>query len=205
MQHKRHWDEVYLERGADQVSWYQERPEPSLGLIEDCGIGRRDAIVDIGGGASNLVDHLLAAGYTDLTVLDLSPAALALAQGRLGPDAERVRWIAADVTRHGFERRYALWHDRAVFHFLVTEEERERYREAVASALAPGGCLIVATFALDGPERCSGLPVQRYGAESLAAAMGPEFRLEDSRPHLHRTPKGVEQSFVFCRLRHVAA
>jgi len=201
MDHKQHWDEVYAQKAEDAVSWFQPRPETSLALIASAGLTQTDALIDVGGGASRLVDALLSEGFTDVTVLDIAAAALEKSRTRLGKDADRVRWIAADVTRWTPERRYRLWHDRAVFHFLTTPAERLAYRRALEAALEPGGTAIIASFALDGPERCSGLPVQRYAPETLAAELGPAFRLKGFRREEHRTPAGKIQRFQYSLFR----
>lgn len=200
MDRRAHWEQVYEEKAPDAVSWFQPRPETSLALVSQLGLARDAALIDVGGGASNLVDHLLDAGFTDLTVLDLSGRALAHARARLGERAHRVRWVEADVTTASFERTFQLWHDRAVFHFLVDAQDRARYRERLTAAVAPGGHAIVATFAEDGPERCSGLPVVRYAPEALAHELGEAFTLQASHRELHRTPAGRDQSFVYCVL-----
>lgn len=194
---KQHWEGVYRTKTADQTSWYQARPEPSLELIRRAGVGADAAIIDIGGGASTLVDHLLEAGYRDLTVLDLSGAALDQARRRLGPAANAVNWIEADATEFKPPRRYELWHDRAAFHFLTAAEARDGYRRALTSGLAAGGHAVIATFAPDGPARCSGLEVVRYDAAGLAAELGADFRLLASVWQSHRTPQGREQRFGF--------
>lgn len=197
-----HWQNVYDNKGEGEVSWFQDRPEPSLELIEAAAAGGADAaIVDIGGGAARLVDALVERGFRDVTVLDLSPAALAAARARLGEAANRVSWIAADVTRWQPERRYDVWHDRAAFHFLTDADDRRRYVDCLKRALDPGGAVIIGTFAPDGPEKCSGLPVMRHDAGSLREALGPGFDLVDSRPHLHLTPWGSEQRFQFSTFR----
>lgn len=201
MDSKQHWDEVYAQKADDAVSWFQPRPQIALALIQTAGLDKSDPIIDVGGGASRLVDGLLAAGFTDVTVLDIAAAALQKSCARLGKDAERVQWIAADITRWQPERRYRLWHDRAVFHFLTTPTERLAYRRALGAALAPGGTAVIASFAPDGPERCSGLPVQRYSPETLAAELGVAFRLLDSRREEHLTPAGKVQRFQYSVLR----
>lgn len=193
-----HWNRVYKARGAQGVSWFADRPEPSLSLLRDLS-APGDAIVDIGGGASRLVDELLEAGYCDLTVLDLSRAALAAARARLGPRAGDVHWIVADVTRWQPVRRYRLWHDRAAFHFLTDAAAWAAYVAVLGRALAPGSHAVIATFADDGPDRCSGLPVMRYAPEALAEELerhAPgDFVPVRALRHAHRTPDGVEQSF----------
>lgn len=204
MTSKKHWDDTYEQRGSANVSWFRQHLDLSFALIRQVAPSRDAAIIDIGGGASTLVDDLLAANYHDVTVLDLSSAALAVARNRLGSAGTGVTWIDGDITKVELPAsRYDLWHDRAVFHFLTSPIERERYVAAIRHALKPGGHVIMATFALDGPEKCSGLPVARYGAGSLHAQFGEQFELLDSRPETHVTPAGKEQRFVycFCRMR----
>jgi len=195
-----HWQNVYLTKGEQQVSWTQQVPEPSLSLIEK--FAPRDAsIIDIGGGASHLVDALRQRGYEAITVLDLSQAALDTSRQRLGPDAAKVQWIAADITQWRPRTAFDIWHDRAAFHFLVDESDRVAYLAALHAGVKRGGHAIIATFALDGPEKCSGLPVQRYDPESLSKTIGPAFELIDQRAHRHTTPWGAVQSFQFSVLR----
>ena len=202
---KTHWEAVYAQRTPDSVSWFQPHAEHSLELIARAGLTRDAAIIDVGGGASTLADDLLARGYHDLTVLDLSAAALAAAQVRLGDDARRVSWVEADITAVDLPRqRYDLWHDRAVFHFLIRPEQRAAYRAALAAGLADDGAAIIATFAPDGPETCSGLAVERYDARGLADAIGPGFRLEADWREEHTTPWGAVQAFTWCLLRRRA-
>jgi len=192
-----HWQKVYATKAPTEVSWYQPVPERSLALIRDTGVPPDAPLLDVGAGASTLVDQLLAAGYTDLTVLDISGTALATAQARLGAAAARVRWVEADITRFTPERRYALWHDRAVFHFLVEPDRRQRYLDTLGAALALGGHLILATFGPQGPTRCSGLPVQRYAAAELDALLAPRYRLVRSEIEDHLTPAGQPQQFLY--------
>lgn len=199
-----HWQGVYATKAETGVSWYQETPSPSLELLQVAGATPESAVIDIGGGASMLVDRLLAQGYRDLSVLDISDAALAVARKRIGPQALQVDWIAADVTTWHPSRSYDVWHDRAAFHFLVGDSDRAAYVERLRAALRKGGHAIVGTFAPDGPERCSGLPVRRHDAESLAVALGPGFRLVDSRRDDHVTPWGVVQHFHFGTFRREA-
>lgn len=202
---KTHWEEVYAQRTPDSVSWFQPHAEHSLELIAHAGLARDAAIIDVGGGASTLVDDLLARGYHDLTVLDLSAAALAVAQARLGDDARQVSWVEADITAVDLpSQRYDLWHDRAVFHFLTDAAQRHAYVERVLQSVKPGGHVIVATFAEDGPDRCSGLPVMRYGAETLHAEFGAPFELLEHSRETHHTPGGVVQQFVYCYCRRSA-
>ena len=192
-----HWENVYETKGEREVSWFQESPAPSLDLIALTGATTSSAIVDIGGGASRLVDALLAEGHQDVTVLDLSAAALAAARERLGRDADRVKWIVADVTAWRPEARYDVWHDRAAFHFLNAPEEQAAYIERLRQGLKVGGYAIIGTFALDGPEKCSGLPVTRHSADTIGALLGSEFVLRDTRRHQHKTPWDSVQSFQF--------
>ncbi len=201
MDRKNHWDKIYSARAPDELSWYQAHPEMSLRLIRDSGVGAGESLIDIGGGASRLVDKLLDAGYGKVAVLDISAAALAAAQARLGARAGEVRWLAQDVTTFAPPEKYALWHDRAVFHFLTEAADRQAYLAAVHAALQSGGQLVVATFAPDGPEMCSGLPVVRYSAESLAKEVGEDFELLESCGETHATPGGMKQSFSYCRFR----
>ncbi|MBV8699046.1 class I SAM-dependent methyltransferase [Bradyrhizobium sp.] len=192
-----HWEAVYSHKGDQEVSWFQENPEPSLELIAHAGATPASGIIDIGGGASRLVDALLSRGFKNLSVLDLSEAALAKARARLGESATKVRWIAADVTTWQPEARYDLWHDRAAFHFLTEPEGQRAYVERLKLALRGGGHAIIATFALDGPEKCSGLPVARHSAETIGALLGAEFASVDTRRHEHTTPWGSVQKFQF--------
>lgn len=203
---KTHWEAVYAQRTPDSVSWFQPHAEHSLELIARAGLTRDAAIIDVGGGASTLADDLLARGYHDLTVLDLSAAALAAAQVRLGDDARRVSWVETDITAVDLPRqRYDLWHDRAVFHFLTDAAQRHAYVEGVLQSVKPGGHVIVATFAEDGPDRCSGLPVMRYGADTLHAEFGAPFELLEHSRETHHTPGGAVQQFVYCYCRRSAS
>jgi trans-aconitate methyltransferase len=195
-----HWDRVYGGRAATEVSWHQAHPTMSIRMIQALDPSPDDPVIDIGGGVSRLTGELLTRGFRDLTVLDLSPAALKEARGLLGDDAERVRWIEHDLLTWPADRRYGLWHDRAVFHFLVDAEQRARYRAVLRSALWPGGGIVVATFAPDGPESCSGLPVARYDTEELVAAIGGGLVVATEQEE-HRTPAGVIQPFTWVALR----
>ncbi len=192
-----HWENVYRTKGEREVSWFQEIPSTSSELIRSVGATRHSAIIDIGGGASRLVDALVAEGYQAVTVLDLSESALAAAKARLGQSAARVTWIAADVVKWPPLQRYDVWHDRAAFHFLTDAADRSAYVECLREALRPGGYAVIATFALDGPERCSGLPVIRYDAASLGEVLGDDFNLVETRRHDHHTPMGGTQRFQF--------
>lgn len=197
MSSRQHWETVYREKPEDTVSWFQAHPSVSLELIH-AHAAPGGALIDVGGGASRLVDHLLAEGYSDLTVLDIAETALDHARARLGAAAaSRVEWLVADVTAWRPARRYGLWHDRAVFHFLTEPAQRDAYREALAAGLAPGAYAIIASFGPDGPERCSGLLVRRYSPDSLAAELGPRFQLLESRVEEHLTPAGRVQRFQY--------
>jgi SAM-dependent methyltransferase len=199
-----HWEAVYATKAENEVSWFQDNPAPSLEAIALTGARPASAIIDIGGGASRLVDHLLALGFVDVTVLDLSAAALDAAKARLGTQAAGVRWLVADVTTWEPTASYDVWHDRAAFHFLTGENDRAAYVARLERALKPGGYAIIATFALDGPERCSGLPVLRYDAESLGCVLGPAFKLIHTGRHEHATPWDSRQVFQFSVFRHEA-
>jgi SAM-dependent methyltransferase len=200
-----HWQRVYAERGPDEMSWTEAVPEVSLALIEEADLPREAAILDVGGGASHLARELLRAGYTDLTVADISPGALEQAAAEIGADAERVAWVEADVRGHDFGRRFDLWHDRAVFHFMVEPEDRAAYLATLERALRPGGHLVVATFGPEGPTECSGLPVRRYDAAALSDALGPHYEPISSRLVAHRTPSGREQQFHYAHMRRVGS
>ncbi len=198
-----HWEGVYTSKGESDVSWFQDNPALSLELIAAIAPPPNAAIVDIGGGASRLVDRLVEKGFEAVTVLDLSGAALAAAKVRLGGRAAEVRWLVADATTWEPPQAYDIWHDRAAFHFLTAEPDRTAYVARLRRALKSGGHAIIATFAPDGPERCSGLPVVRYDAASLGRTLGREFELVDTRRQLHATPWGSTQSFQFSVFRHV--
>jgi 2-polyprenyl-3-methyl-5-hydroxy-6-metoxy-1,4-benzoquinol methylase len=200
MDMQEHWEHVYGAKAPDQVSWFRPHLETSRGLIERASRGNRAvSIIDVGGGASTLVDDLIASGYRDLTVLDISPTALHLAQQRLGDAARPVRWLPADVLQSILPARaYDIWHDRAVFHFLTTPDERAGYVRNVAAAVRPGGHVIVSTFGPEGPMKCSGLDVMRYDADALHGEFGARFRLVESLKELHRTPFGTTQQFLYC-------
>jgi len=198
---KSHWQQVYLNKGEQEVSWTQPSPEPSLGLIERFAGSRHASIIDIGGGASRLVDALCERGYQAVAVLDLSEAALATARQRLGSRGTSVQWITADVTVWEPPQRYDIWHDRAAFHFLVGASDRQAYVGRLSRGVRAGGYAIIATFAPDGPEKCSGLPVQRYDPAGLKETLGEAFDLVEHHAHRHLTPWGAPQSFQFSVLR----
>jgi trans-aconitate methyltransferase len=199
-----HWDNVYATKGESEVSWYQDNPAISLEMIRAASSDHRAGIIDIGGGASRLVDALLQDGYRDVAVLDLSANALDAAKRRMGPAAAAVDWIVADATAWRPARSYEVWHDRAAFHFLTDPHDRAAYVERLRSAVAPRGHVIIATFAPDGPEKCSGLPVQRHDSASLAAELGPEFELVETRREMHHTPWNSTQAFQFSRFRRLS-
>jgi len=199
MSRKTHWEHVYQTKAADAVSWYRPHLEQSLALIAHAAGDHAAAIIDVGGGESTLVDDLLADGYRDVTVLDISPTAIEVARKRLGNNAARVTWLAADITAAELPaHRYDVWHDRAVFHFLTEPQQRAAYVRQVARAVKPGGHVIVATFGPEGPQQCSGLEVERYDADALHDEFGSHFRLMDSATELHETPFGTTQQFVYC-------
>jgi SAM-dependent methyltransferase len=201
---KSHWEKVYGTRAVDTVSWFQPHAERSLKLIRELGIAKEGGILDVGGGASVLVDDLLDDGYVNLSVLDISGAALAAARTRLGLRATRIAWLEADITLAELPRHcYGLWHDRAVFHFLTTPEQREAYVRQVLHAVRPDGHVIIATFAEDGPTECSGLPVVRYDAEHLHDEFGAHFELLGHEREQHLTPAGRIQSFLYCYCRRL--
>ena len=194
-----HWDKIYTQKAPDQVSWCRPHLEASLALIELAGSGPSASIIDVGAGESTLVDDLLARGYSNVTVLDISQAAIAASRKRLGDTAEHVRWLVADITQAELEpSAYDVWHDRAVFHFLTTAADRRAYVRQVVRAVRRGGHVIVSAFGPEGPTRCSGLDVVRYDAESLHAEFGASFRLISSSRQLHETPFGTTQQFLYC-------
>ena len=199
MSTQEHWDQVYLSKDPLEVSWHQVRPEMSLALIKATGVQHRQRIVDVGGGASVLVDSLLAEGFTDVSVLDISSAALEHAEKRLGHRADKVSWIVTDATDFHQSRKYAVWHDRAVFHFLTQATDRQRYVVGLRAALESGGQVIIGTFAPDGPQKCSGLEVRRYDAATIAAELGDDFELVEEQTEIHVTPWGSEQKFNWFR------
>ena len=201
MADKTHWENIFSTKTDDQVSWFQPHLHTSLRLIDQTGIGTASQVIDVGGGTSTLVDDLLARGFQP-TVLDLAAAALNKSRQRLGTLADQVTWIEGDVTTVPLPPlSFDLWHDRAVFHFLTHAEDRRNYVAQVIDALKPNGHLIVATFALDGPERCSNLDVVRYSASSLQSEFGDSFVLRESLREEHQTPFGTQQAFVYCHFQ----
>jgi SAM-dependent methyltransferase len=199
-----HWGAVYASRPEDQVSWYEPVPSISLRFVREAIQSGGRSLIDIGGGASTLVDHLVDLDLDRVTVLDVAAGALATARKRLGDKASRVEWIEGDVTAVRDVGRFDIWHDRALLHFLTDADDRDRYRALCERTLLPGGTAIIATFAPDGPTKCSGLQVQRYGEADLVKLCGPTFNLVESVPHLHTTPGGSEQRFMYAAFRRVA-
>lgn len=201
MNRQTHWNAVYETKGARDLSWFEDEPGMSLRMLEACGLTPETCVLDVGGGDSRLVDHLVARGLRCVTVLDVSGAALQRARDRLGDAASVPVWLEADVTGAWSIAPVDIWHDRAVFHFLTEAGDRARYREHLEQCVKPGGFAIVATFAPDGPDRCSGLPVARYSPESLQRELGQAFTLVESASHVHATPWNAAQSFQYARFR----
>jgi SAM-dependent methyltransferase len=197
---KSHWDGVYAGKSPLEVSWYQQNPTLSLKLIRDTGLEKEAPLIDVGGGASVLVDVLLDVGHTSLTVLDISAGALAHAQRRLGDKAHLVEWIETDVTAFDPPRLYRLWHDRAVFHFLTDVADQVRYVETLKRSLQPGGHAIIMTFAVGGPKKCSGLDIVQYDSEKLLGVLGSGFELLETGHETHLTPGGGQQKFAWFHL-----
>jgi 2-polyprenyl-3-methyl-5-hydroxy-6-metoxy-1,4-benzoquinol methylase len=199
MDTRSYWEKVYKTKDPEKVSWYRPHLETSLDLIQRAAGGYSASIIDVGGGESTLVDDLVAKGYEDITVLDVSETAITVTRKRLGLAADRVHWLTADITAAHLEPfAYDVWHDRAVFHFLTTPEHQIAYVRNVGNAVKPGGYVIISTFGPAGPARCSGLEVMRYDAESLHDQFGVRFRLVESSKELHRTPFGTTQQFLYC-------
>jgi 2-polyprenyl-3-methyl-5-hydroxy-6-metoxy-1,4-benzoquinol methylase len=202
MDTKEHWDHVYLTKKADAVSWYRPHLETSLSLIERAASSRTSALIDVGGGESTLVDDLLLRGYQNVSVLDVSQTAINVSRQRLGSAAERVQWLVGDITDIELKQgAYDVWHDRAVFHFLITHEQRLAYVRQVARSVKHGGHVIVSTFGPEGPTKCSGLEVVRYDEGTLHDEFGARFQLIESSKELHRTPLGTTQQFLYCYCR----
>lgn len=201
-----HWEKVYQTKLPDAVSWYRPHLERSLDFIRRAAPNRSAAIIDVGGGESTLVDDLLAEGFADVTVLDISQTAMEVAKQRLGAVAGKVDWLVADITEAALpEQRYDVWHDRAVFHFLTDPQHRIAYVRQVARALKPGGHVIIATFGPEGPLQCSGLDVARYDADALHDEFGTSFQLVESDLELHKTPAEKNQQFLYCFCKLVRA
>src|SRR5688572_3227185 len=203
MNRQDHWNAIYRLKGGREVSWFEAAPTVSLEMIQASGIVPETSVLDIGGGESRLVDALIAIGLRRLAVLDISAEALEHARNRLGPAGKSVTWIEADVTGAWTADPVDIWHDRAVFHFLTDSADRARYMRKLNELVKPHGTAIIATFALDGPEMCSGLPVVRYSPETLTAELGDDFALVETRRHVHTTPRGTTQSFQYVRFRRL--
>ena len=204
MHAKKHWESVYTAKGQKEVSWYRPHLDTSLALIEHLIPSHTAAIIDVGAGASSLVDDLAQRRYANITVLDISETALRAAKERLGPDSARIQWLAADVCETDLPPDYYdLWHDRAVFHFLTLPEQRTSYVARAAASVKRNGHLIIATFGPEGPRRCSGLDTVRYDATTLEAEFGAQFALTESRIEWHTTPSGIQQQFLYCVLKRV--
>ena len=205
MNQKDHWEQVYSTKLTQKLGWYVPHLQTSLSWIKGLNLAVGAPIIDVGGGASTLVDDLLEAGYRSITVLDISKKAVSTAKARLGKRAELATWLEGDITSVDLPKHYfELWHDRAVFHFLTEQKQQRKYRENLKKALKPGGHLIVGTFAPEAPAKCSGLPVQRYSPEQLEDTLGGEFELKRHHKELHITPGGVEQMFLYCQFRRTA-
>lgn len=199
---KSHWENIYASKASNAVSWYQESPDKSLELIAKSRILKSAIIIDVGGGASTLVDNLLARKYLQITVLDLSKNALQLARERLGEAGNKVTWLEADIlTTQLPAQQFNLWHDRAVFHFLTRKEDRKKYIDQLKNALKPGGHVVIATFSLEGPPKCSGLETAHYDSNSLHDELGSDFELMESASEDHRTPFDTTQKFIYCLFR----
>jgi ubiquinone/menaquinone biosynthesis C-methylase UbiE len=196
---KDHWERVYQKHAPTEVGWYQAYPETSLKLINNTGVGHDSRIIDVGGGTSKLSEHLLHQGYKELTVLDISSNSIKKAKSQLGEKSSRINWIEGDVARYGFVEHYDVWHDRAVFHFLTKDGDRKGYVNSLNQVLKLYGHLIIATFSLEAPPKCSGLSVVRYSPETLQNELGDNFNLVETLVEDHATPSGVKQNFIFCR------
>ncbi len=202
---KTHWEHIYQTRPSDEMGWFQPTPALSLDLIRQCHLAPKDSIIDVGGGASTLVDHLLKAGYQSVTVLDIAPAALQMARARLGESAEKVHWLEADATDFALGHQVHLWHDRAAFHFLTQADDRHAYSANLRKTLLPGGHLIVAAFAPGGPKQCSNLDIVQYDGRKISVELGHAFELQQTRQEIHTTPAGVAQQFNYFLFRHTPA
>ena len=200
-----HWERVWTACGPEAMSWFQAEPEISLELIRGASKGTSGRIIDVGGGASRLVDILLDSGYSNISVLDVSRTALSIARERLGGHGQDIEWLCGDVRSFAPPHTFDVWHDRAVFHFLRDPADRIGYRGTLGRAVPPGGNAVLATFGPEGPERCSGLPVVRYDAASLSAELGEMWELVETREETHRTPSGVDQQFIYGRFRRIDA
>lgn len=202
MNRKNHWENVYETKNVDQVSWYRDHLDNSLTMIINTNVSKDAAIIDVGGGSSTLVDDLLQHGFADVSILDISGKALANSKERLGQQSESVEWMEADITQISLpENHYEVWHDRAVFHFLTYEYDRRKYVELVKKSLKVGGHIIVASFGLNGPKKCSGLDVVQYSPDSMHDEFGKSFELVKSISETHETPFNTSQEFIYCYCR----
>jgi hypothetical protein len=196
-----HWDDVYNRRAPTEVSWFESKPNWSLGAITSAGLDLPSPIIDVGGGASTLADELIRHGFCDVSVLDISEAVLANVRVRLAAAANSIHFIQTDITRFEPARAYALWHDRAVFHFLTTAQDRDAYRRALREGTSCGSHVLISTFGPQGPQRCSGLDTVRYDSAALARELGDDFQLIDASIDVHTTPGGNEQQFLHARFK----
>jgi len=202
MSRKEHWENVYQTKGRNEVSWFREHLDTSMRLISNTGVGKDASIIDVGGGNSTLVDDLLDSGFVDVSVLDISANAIDGSKERLGAKANGVDWVVADVTSAELPvEKFDVWHDRAVFHFLTAEDDRRKYVELVMRSLKPDGHIIVASFSLEGPQKCSGLDVMRYSPETMHNEFGRPFQLVESLVEIHNTPFSTTQEFIYCYCR----
>ena len=198
---KDHWKDIYNKKTPNELSWFQKQPTKSLEFIEASGLNKDASIIDVGGGESTLVDYLLDEGYRNISVLDISSEALEYDKKRLGERASQIEWLETDVRTFQPKRMYKLWHDRAVFHFLTLEKDRQSYLQTLTKALSPGGTLIIASFTIGGPKKCSNLEVVQYDAESLSLFLGKSFELKETETESHQTPWNTEQNFIYCRFQ----
>ena len=197
MSRKKHWDRIYTDKTPLEVSWFQEEPLLSLQLIESTVSDHNAAIIDVGGGVSHLVDHLLHKGYSNLAVLDISSSAIEHTKSRLGKQASHVEWFVEDITQFKSPRKFECWHDRAVFHFLTNENDRKHYVDCLNHSVIVGGQVIIATFAIGGPEKCSGLDIVQYDENKIKQVLGDNYQLVELKHELHVTPNKKEQNFVY--------
>lgn len=199
---KLHWENVYKDKSSIDVSWYQKEPLLSLELIHESKPANDEGIIDIGGGASVLIDHLHREGFTKLAVLDISSNALLSSQKRLGTSADDIEWFESDITLFKSPHQFSIWHDRAVFHFLTNQSDREKYVEVLKQTLCPGGYIIIAAFAIGGPEKCSGLDIEQYDEKKLMKVLGNDFRLLAAKDEVHTTPAEIEQMFMYFHIKY---
>ncbi|TDJ06082.1 MAG: class I SAM-dependent methyltransferase [Deltaproteobacteria bacterium] len=198
MEPKDHWEKIYTDKKGTEVTWHQLKPVVSLQLIDELNLSPDDPIIDVGAGSSTLADFLLEKGFLDLTLLDVSSSALENSKRRLGDKADRINWLVSDFKDLKSDKNFKLWHDRAVFHFLTHETDRERYREILKGHLADKGYFLISTFASDGPDKCSGLKIVQYSQEALVDEFKEDFTFIKSTKETHLSPKGLEQNFIYC-------